>query len=62
METKQFIEYFREFYGRCGLYPIPFLNDEDIIEGIKKRGTDFEGDSIDRELIRDMIMWKKGIE
>jgi hypothetical protein len=57
-ETRKFIEYFRTFYGASGLYPIKRLKDEDIIKGIRARGRNFDGDSIDRETIRDMIIYK----
>lgn len=55
---KEFVEYFRNFYGAYGLYPIKKLIDEDIIKGIKARKKNFDGDSIDRETIRDMILKK----
>ncbi len=52
-----FIEYFISFYGPVGLYPFPFrLTKRDIKLGIKLRGSNFEGDSIDREAIRDIIL------
>jgi len=57
-KNKEFILYFRGFYGSSGLYPIKNLIDEDIIKGIKARKKDFDGDSIDRETIRDMILKK----
>ena len=59
-DPKAFIKYFRSFYGPEGLYPLKgvVLKDEDILKGIKARGADFDGDTIDRETIRDMILHK----
>jgi len=53
-----FIEYFRCFYGEYGHYPIPNLSNVDIIKGVAARGKEFEADSIDRETIRDMILYQ----
>lgn len=57
MEQKEFIKYFREFYGPNGLYPFDFnFTDQDVARGIKLRGKQFAGDSFDREAIRDIIL------
>lgn len=54
----EFLEYFRTFYGPKGLYhpTIPNYTDTQVLAGIACRGTQFRGDSFDRECIRDMIL------
>jgi hypothetical protein len=54
-DPEKFFKYFEDFYSSKGLYPIPSYTKKDVLEGIKKIGKDFEGDSFDRERIRDMI-------
>jgi hypothetical protein len=61
--TKEFKEYFYSFYGVKGIYPIEGLKDIDIIEAIEIRkknfpDLEFDGDSIDREIVRDIILDK----
>lgn len=53
-----FIDYFFEFYGEQGLYPFQgFKLTRTMVEhGIKLRGANFEGDTLDREAIRDIIL------
>jgi hypothetical protein len=52
-----FIGYFRKFYGKDGFYPFDFnFTDKDIVLGIELRGKQFEGDSFDREAIRDIML------
>jgi len=58
---KDFIEYFFKFYGQNGLYPIDNLNTDTILWAISKRieeypSIPFTGDSLDRELTRDVIL------
>jgi hypothetical protein len=55
-KQKEFIKYFESFYGPNGLYPIEGLTQEQVLLGIALRGKLFEGDSIDREAIRDIIL------
>jgi hypothetical protein len=60
---KKFIEYFNSFYSIEGIYPIDGLKDSDIREAIEIRAEelpdlDFDGDTIDRELVRDIILRK----
>jgi hypothetical protein len=55
-DQKAFIEYFTEFYGPKGFYPIEGWTPEQVLLGISLRGRNFEGDSIDREAIRDIIL------
>ena len=56
--SKELIKYFLEFYGPKGLYKntIPKVTKEEIKMGILFRGNKFEGDSADREIIRDLIL------
>lgn len=58
MSHNEFIVYFLQFYGPAGLYPetLKSLTLEQIWLGIAMRGGQFEGDSFDREAIRDMIL------
>lgn len=58
MNKQEFIEYFLSFYGEGGLYPetLPGLTIEQIKLGMDMRGDNFDGDSMDREAIRDMIL------
>lgn len=56
MNPKEFVEYFTKFYGPGGLYPLEGWTDRMVELAIEMRGDNFEGDSIDREAIRDMIL------
>lgn len=59
---KNFIVYFRSFYDKKdpnALYPNMINSgwtDKDIEKCIALRGDQFEGDSFDREAIRDMLI------
>jgi hypothetical protein len=59
----KFLEYFKQFYGPSGLYPntIPQYTDTEVLAGIVCRGGAFDGDTIDRELIRDMVLTLRGL-
>lgn len=60
-----FVDYFFNFYDeKKGIYPIKNLTKDQVLDGIKTRiknkpSLDFIGDSVDRELIRDIILEKK---
>lgn len=56
MKHREFIEYVFQFYGPNGLYPIKGITVRLVRLGIAMRGSNFEGDSIDREAIRDLIL------
>lgn len=61
---KEFTEYFNSFYNVYGLYPIKYTYQKQIKEAIKTLKCKnpkykFEGDSVDRELIRDVIFTEK---
>ncbi len=61
-EVNEFIEYMQMFYGSDIECPYPmFVTVEEICEGMINRfkyrpSIDFDGDSVDRELVRDMII------
>ena len=60
-DMQNFIDYVLEFYGEKGIYPIKNTNKDVIVKAIKKRidlypSLPFTFDSIDRELIRDVIL------
>lgn len=62
---KSFKKYFWSFYGKTGLYPetltnltaLEFWNAMDMR---LKGKLEFDGDSIDRELVRDIILASRG--
>jgi hypothetical protein len=64
-DPKHFIPYFRSFYDKDHkdvLYPFSFkFSDQDVLDGIKQRGSQFEGDTFDREAIRDIVEKKHGV-
>lgn len=60
-----FIDYVMSFYGAEGLYPITGINrtvvrkaTNDLMRIVKIKGENFCGDSIDRELVRDLLIDK----
>lgn len=59
-EVLDFIDYCLDFYGSGGIYDYGFHFSE-VCEGIIKRfqykpSLDFDGDTVDRELVRDMVL------
>ena len=55
----EFYKYVRSFYGQQGLYPMgATLRDIKAVTGIylAREATNFEGDSIDREYVRDILI------
>lgn len=59
-QLSQFYQYVLSFYGKGGLYPMN-ANIDDIAAAtdisIKKYGADrFCGDSLDREIVRDILI------
>lgn len=57
MSPKEFIDYFDSFYGPNGIYPIGFkYTTKQIRLCIELRGEQFDGDSFDREAIRDILL------
>ncbi len=59
---KEFVDYVMSFYGKGGLYDIAANSLEAsfatgvCVERYKREGKSFEGDSIDREAVRDIII------
>ena len=59
-----FIDYTLTFYGPDGIYPMGANRTvvrnatNDIIKIIEIKGEEFCGDSIDRELVRDLLLSK----
>ncbi len=65
--TREFIDYVLSFYGVDGLYDISATRDEVLLAtGIRMGmatwiGVPFEGDTIDREAVRDIILERRGL-
>jgi len=63
-QMNDFIDYVMEFYGPNGIYPmganrtIARKATNDVIRICKIKGHRFCGDSIDRELVRDLMIEK----
>ena len=60
-----FVDYVMSFYGSGELYPIKGINrtlirkaTNDVMRIAKLKGQKFCGDSIDRELVRDLLISK----
>lgn len=66
MSDTDFLDYCLDFYGKGGIYECG-LTLEDLGKALKIRktcnfATEFEGDSIDREMVRDIALIAKGQE
>ena len=63
MDLKKFIDYCMSFYGPQGLYPMGMTPDE-IQKAVRLMDLignfEFEGDSIDRERVRDIVRVMRG--
>jgi hypothetical protein len=66
MTYKEFKKYFWSFYGKTGLYP-QTLSGLTTLEFIKaydmrmaNKSIAFEGDTFDREMVRDIILASRG--
>lgn len=58
--VNEFIDYFIDFYSHCWTDTFSVMpSREKILAGIILRGKYFEGDSLDREWIRDCILTSK---
>jgi hypothetical protein len=59
-----FYDYVLSFYGKDGIYPMGAnltlvrKATQDLIRILKIKGEKFAGDSIDRELVRDLLIDK----
>ena len=63
MELTEFFYYVMSFYGAGGIYDMNATEDM-ILEATQKyitEGADFCGDSIDRELVRDIMIRDYGL-
>lgn len=61
---KEFIQYLIDFYGEHGVYPYGFTQEE-IISAIsvrQKMEFPFYGDSMDREIVRDIVFRQRDPE
>jgi hypothetical protein len=60
----EFYDYVLSFYGPQGIYPmganltVVRKATQDLIRILKIKGQEFCGDSIDRELVRDLLIDK----
>jgi hypothetical protein len=60
----EFYDYVLSFYGPCGIYPMGATLDlveratNDLIKILEIKDQEFCGDSIDRELVRDLLIEK----
>ncbi len=63
-----FYDYVLSFYGPDGLYPmsatLPLIQQatNDIIQILQIKNEEFCGDSIDRELVRDLLISKYNLK
>jgi hypothetical protein len=64
----EFYDYVLSFYGPGGIYPMNATLDivqkatNDLISILQIKGQEFCGDSIDRELVRDLMMDKYNLK
>ena len=67
-QLDEFYDYVLSFYGEGGIYPmgatLPLIQQatDDIIQIIRIKGEEFCGDSIDRELVRDLLISKYNLK
>ena len=60
----EFYDYVLSFYGKDGLYPMGATIEliqkatQDLIQILNIKGQEFCGDSVDRELVRDLLIDK----
>jgi hypothetical protein len=60
----EFYDYVLSFYGKDGIYPmgatLPLIQQatQDLTQILQIKGEKFCGDSIDRELVRDLLIDK----
>ena len=66
---KEFVDYVMDFYGECGIYDMKETREyvwQATCIRIKRNadmptnGISFEGDSLDREAVRDIILELRG--
>ncbi len=60
----EFYDYVLSFYGKDGIYPMGATIEliqkatQDLIQILNIKGQEFCGDSVDRELVRDLLIDK----
>ena len=66
-KDKEFVEYVMSFYGPEGLYVEFFgsgVSEEEVKKALKIRKKNkkfaFDGDSMDREIVRDIMLYQRG--
>lgn len=66
--TDRFVDYVLDFYGQRGIYEdffSPVVTKEEVEAAVKIRKANddppFEGDSFDRELVRDIMFARRGV-
>ncbi len=64
----EFYDYVLSFYGKDGIYPmgatLPLIQQatNDIIQILQIKNEEFCGDSVDRELVRDLLISKYNLK
>jgi hypothetical protein len=64
----QFHRYVFDFYGRGGIYPMGATFDlieqatQSLMNKLESEESEFVGDSIDRELVRDILISEYGLK
>jgi len=67
-QLDEFVDYVFSFYGEGGVYPmgatLPLIQQatNDIIQILQIKNEEFCGDSIDRELVRDLLIEKYNLK
>jgi hypothetical protein len=60
----EFVDYVLDFYGVAGIYPMGVTRDDVLLAtGIRmeqRKDVEFDGDSFDRELVRDILIERFG--
>ena len=67
-QLDEFVDYVFSFYGEGGIYPmgatLPLIQKatDDLIQILQIKNEQFCGDSIDRELVRDLLISKYNLK
>ena len=60
----EFVDYVLDFYGVAGIYPMGVTRDDVLLAtGIRieqRKDIEFQGDSFDREYVRDILIERLG--
>lgn len=61
----KFVKYVLDFYGTGGIYDFD-ASEEEVFKALEvrleRKDIEFSGDSLDRELVRDIILENRGEE